>query len=424
MHTHSSHPEQYVERVREFSKHLGNPLRRGVRFIHVAGTAGKGTTTAYLHNILHKAGNRVGSFTSPYATTSIEKIKVNNKLIDPNVFVELVEQLKPVINKMEKEYAYGRPSYFEIFFMVALLYFKKMKCNWVVLEVGCGGRFDPGIIFPNAISAITNIGLDHTQLLGKTLPKIAKEKAGIIRENSHLFTTEKRLSILKIFKKICKEKNTKIHIIKEGMYASKRCAGDAHFVARMMERSDPSERRNAHPRTPANASLASMVAKHLKISDRIIQDAITDTSLPCRFEIIQKNPLIILDGAHNPDKIKNVVHNLKHLTYGRLYTMFASGTLKDARSMVRQLARVSDIMMVTTVQGKGKTFYSPKELARFVPQGVKKTTVANPQAALAAILKKIKPDDCLLITGSFYLAGELRKRWMSEETVLTNRNHA
>ncbi|MEK7189028.1 MAG: hypothetical protein AAB671_00785, partial [Patescibacteria group bacterium] len=112
MRNRHDHPEQYVERTRELIKRLGNPCR-GVRVIHVAGTAGKGTTTAYLHNILYGAGYQVGSFMSPYATTSIEKIKVNDKYIDPNEFVKLVDRIKPVIRAMEKEYEYGRPSYFE-----------------------------------------------------------------------------------------------------------------------------------------------------------------------------------------------------------------------------------------------------------------------------------------------------------------------
>ncbi|MDZ4221703.1 MAG: Mur ligase family protein, partial [Patescibacteria group bacterium] len=356
--------------------------------IHVAGTAGKGTTTAYLHNIFHGAGFRVGSFTSPYATTSIEKIKVDAKLIDPLVFAKLVGRIKPVVVAMGKDYEYGRPSYFEIFFAISLLYFQKMKCEYIVLEVGCGGRYDAGMIFPKAISAITNIGLDHTHLLGKTLPKIAKEKAGIIRKNSHVFTTEKRASILTLFKKIAKEKNTKLHIVKE----------------------------------KNNAALATAVAAHLKIKDSIINQAISNTSLPCRFETIQQHPLVILDGGHNPLKIASVVHNTKQLTYGRLYTMFGCSSAKDAPRMVQQLAAITDAFVFTKPKGAGHTFYDPKALARLAPR-VKKQVVPDPKKALAVALKKLGPKDALLITGSFYLAGELRKRWISEETVLTFRNH-
>ncbi|MDP3995547.1 MAG: Mur ligase family protein [bacterium] len=426
MHNRSNHPAQYVERTAELVRRLGNPCQ-GSRIIHVAGTAGKGTTTAYLHNILHGAGFRVGSFTSPYATTSIEKIKVDDLLIDPLVFAKLVGRIKPVIAAMGKEYEYGRPSYFEIFFAISLLYFQKMRCEYIVLEVGCGGRYDAGMIFPKAISAITNIGLDHTHLLGKTLPKIAKEKAGIIRKNSHVFTTEKRASILTLFKKIAKEKNTRMHVVRERVYspqihpgnaqasyASPGAGCSAEFEANILAPANSS--------TFQNASLAAAVAAHLKIKDSIINQAISNTSLPCRFETIQQHPLVILDGGHNPLKIASVVHNTKQLTYGRLYTMFGCSSAKDAPRMVQQLAAITDAFVFTKPKGAGHTFYDPKALARLAPR-VKKQVVPDPKKALAVALKKLGPKDALLITGSFYLAGELRKRWISEETVLTFRNH-
>lgn len=435
MRNRSDHPEQYVERTRELVKRLGNPCR-GARVIHVAGTAGKGTTAAYLHNILYRAGYRVGSFTSPYATTSIEKIRANNKLIDPDEFARLVEKLKPVIRTMEKDYEHGSPSYFEIFFAASLLYFQKMKCEWIVLEVGCGGRYDAGMIFPKAIAAITNIGLDHTQLLGKTLPKIAKEKAGIIRKNSYLFTTEKRPSILRLFKQICKEKNTKIHIIKEGSHAppirpgnaqlklgsaGAGCSAELEGHATPTQRGVPPNRERTQLRS--NEILATAIAKHLKIKDSVINDAINTTSLPCRFEIVQTNPLVILDGAHNPMKIANVVHNVKHLSYATLYTMFACSSAKDAHTMIRTLAQVTDAFIFTKAKAAAHTFYEPKALAAMA-RTTPKSVIPDPKRALQSMLKKLKPNDALLITGSFYLAGALRTRWISEKTVLTKRNHA
>ncbi len=396
MHNRTANPEQYVERTALLVKRLGNPCSRGVRVIHVAGTAGKGTTTTCLHNILYKAGYRVGSFLSPYATTSIEKIRVNDLLIDPNVFAQLVERVKPVIERMAKEYKYGRPSYFEIFFAIALLYFKRMKCDHIVLEVGCGGRYDAGMIFPKAIAAITNIGLDHTQLLGKTIPKIAKEKAGIIRKNSHLFTTEKRPSILRLFKKICKEKNTKMHVIKEGAYAPTIHPGNAQPTYRRLARGALLNWMGIRPRfnggptesgtyaaltSTTNASLAATITKHLKIPNDVINAAIAHTSLPCRFEIMQTKPLVILDGAHNPLKIQNVVHNLKGLSYATLYTMFGCSSAKDAPRMIRKLAAISGSFIFTKPTGAGYTFYEPRELAR-LSGPIKKQMIPNPKRAL------------------------------------------
>ena len=336
MHTHKQNPERFVERTRHFIKLLGSP-HRGFRFIHISGTSGKGSTVAYTHEILRQAGFRVGSFTSPYATTSIEKIKVNDKLIDPLALARIVEKIKPLIQHMDKNYQYGRPSYFEIFFAIAILYFKKMKCDWVVLEVGCGGTYDAGMIIPKAIAVTTNIGLDHTKLLGNTLTKIAKEKAGIIRKNSHFFTTETRPNLLKIFEDECKKKNTKFHHISP-------LSTDA------IPDVSPASLLSSDPFQQANASLAIAIARHIKIDEKIIKKAISSANLPpCRFEIVQKNPLVILDGAHNPSKMQSVVHNLKNLTYDKLYTIFASSDTKNARQMIKQLAPISDKIILSEI---------------------------------------------------------------------------
>jgi len=392
MKKHSAKPLQYLERTQEFIKRLGN-IDRGFRFIHITGTSGKGSTVSYLHNILYKAGYKVGSFTSPYCTTSIEKIKINNKLIDPIVFSELVDKVKPVIKDMQKDYKYGRPSYFEIFFALSLLYFKKMKCKFVILEVGCGGKYDAGNIVKKSISACTNIGLDHTHLLGKTISKIAKEKAGIIKSNTHFFTTEKRESILKIFKQICKEKNTAFNFIKaKNKFQS------------------------------ANQALAVAITRHIKIKDNIIQDAIENTKLPpCRFEIMQKNPLIILDGAHNPDKIKSVVHNLKNLTYGKLYIIFAASDTKDAKKMLKILLPNTNEIIFTQFKTSNRDSFKPKQLSQFAGKFKNKSIEHNALKALKQTIKKLKSNDALLITGSLYLTGELRKYWIKENQILTNR---
>ena len=173
--------EFYLLRTKELIKELKIDLNQ-FKFVHVAGTSGKGSVTAMVHSILNQAGEQIGSFYSPHPTTSIERIRVNDKYISADDFAGLVEKIKRVINKMYVEGKYGKPGYFEIFFGLALLYFQKKKCSYVVLETGCGGEFDAtNIIKKPLVTAITNIGYDHTQLLGKTLEKIAKTKAGIIK---------------------------------------------------------------------------------------------------------------------------------------------------------------------------------------------------------------------------------------------------
>ncbi|MFH1956238.1 MAG: Mur ligase family protein, partial [Patescibacteria group bacterium] len=205
----------YLKRTEQLIKKLKINLNQ-FKFIHIAGTSGKGTVTAMVHQILHQAGYKIGSFYSPHPTTSIERIRVGVDYISPSDFVKILDKIKPVLEEMYSENRRGAkfwntrfsgscvptimPSYFEIFFALALLYFKRKKCEYVILETGCGGEFDAtNIIKKPLITAITNIGFDHTQLLGNTLQKIAKTKAGIIKPGSIFLTTEKIKAILKIF---------------------------------------------------------------------------------------------------------------------------------------------------------------------------------------------------------------------------------
>ena len=407
-------PSIFLKRTENFLRQIGNP-GKGFKYIHISGTSGKGSTTAYLHEIVSGAGFRVGSFYSPHSTTTIERIKTNEKLIDPVVFAQIVNEIKPTVKKMSQTSEYGRPSYFEILLGIALLYFKKMKCDFVILEVGCGGSYDATNIIEKSISAITNIGLDHTQILGKTLVKIAKDKAGIIKSHTHFFTTEKRANLLNIFKKQCKQKNAKFHnIIPPALLRRGPGGGLRH-----------DKNRGKHQQ--ANISLALAIARHLNIISAVQaqnfapQERFMASPLPCRFEIMQKKPLIILDGAHNPDKMKSVVHNLKNLTYDTLYIIFAASATKDAKTMLKILLPAADEIVFTEFKTTDRKSYSPETLSKLAKSFKHKSIEHNALKALKQTIKKLKPNNALLITGSFYLAGELRKHWISENMILRQR---
>jgi len=391
MRSHNSDPEQFLERTRELVSRLGDPGKY-FRYVHVSGTSGKGTTVTSLHNMLCSDGRRVGSFTSPYATTSIEKIKVNDKLINPATFARLVKKIRPVIEGMEKNGAYGRPTYFEIFFAIALLYFKEQKCDWVILEVGCGGTYDAGNIIKTSISATTNVGLDHTKLLGNTLSKIAREKAGIIKPHSHFFTTERRERIRAIFKQKCAKEHATMHIV-----SGKKFQESDHELARA-------------------------IARHIGVSEQAIARGDVETILPCRFEIMDKKPTIVLDGAHNPDKIRSVVHNSKQLTYDTLYTIFASAKNKNAKAMLALLAPITKHFIFTEFSVEGRDSYTAAELTQRCPRNIPHSSEPDPIQALIWAKKRARSNDCILVTGSFFLTGALRKQWIPEATILKNRS--
>ncbi len=392
----SSHADVYLKRMKYFLNLIGNP-DKNFKYIHIAGTAGKGTVTNMVHEILFTSGKKVGSFTSPSITTSIEKIKITDKYIHPDEFADIVDYIKPFIDKAYTKGPYGRPSYFEIFFAIALVYFQRQKCEWVILEVGLGGRYDAtNVIEKPIITAITNIDYDHTELLGKTLKKIAYDKAGIIKQGSVLITTEQRPSLLKIFNDICDEKN-------------------ASLLA-LPKKSDYKE---------YNKELATAIARYVGVNDKYIAKGINNSKLMCRFEIMSDKPIVVLDGAHNRSKIKTTIVNLKNIKFKKLYLIIGIANNKDHISILKQIIPQANNVFFTRFQNKDRKCSHPKELLAKSRQYFKDGTVSkiylDPEDALFKTFKLAKSDDLILVTGSFFLTGELRKHWYSEEWILKNR---
>lgn len=355
-------PTVYIKRMAWFLDFIGNP-ERGFKYVHITGTAGKGTVAAMAHKVLVGAGHRTGLFTSPFVTTSIEKIQVNDRYIAPDEFADLVDKLKPAIDRAFVECPYGGPSYFERFLAMALLYFQKQQCEWVVLEVGCGGRYDAtNVIPPPEISAITNVDYDHMHILGKTLTRIAWDKSGIIKKGSKFFTTEKRPRLRAIMERICREQGAGFTYVSGGNRELVEAMGIGH---------------------------------------------VSDIQLPARFEIVQRNPMVIVDGAHNRAKIRYLVARLRELNYRKLHLVIALAANKQ-QEIINEIP--ADFTYPTR-------FQNPERQAMVFPN-----MFTDPNRALDAALKAAKPDDLVLVAGSFYLAGELRERWYPEEDMLIHRS--
>lgn len=382
----------YIARLKWFLNSLDNP-HQGFKYVHITGTAGKGTTTATVHQILAAAGKKVGSYYSPHPTTPIERIKVNDKYISPDDFAELIEVIKPKMDLAYKKSPYGRPSYFETFLTIAFLYFKKTKCEYVALEAGLGGTYDAtNIITKPIITAITNVDYDHLDILGKTLTKIAADKAGIIKKGSIFLTAEQRPHLLKIFSERCEK--LKVPMVKV------KIEGDG------------------------NNFLAKAIARQLKISEKIINKKYEIKS-PCRFETIQKKPLVIIDGAHNPIKLAYLAEKIKSVNCKKLNVIMAMSANKDICASLGKIVPLADQLILTrflTIKRRSAYIEDLYRLSKKINKNLPIKTYLDPWQALRAGLKITKPGDCLLITGSFFLAGELRTHWIPEERILSNRN--
>lgn len=415
-------PAVYLERTRFFLGLIGNPQNK-LKFIHVTGTSGKGSVSALVANMLSSSGQKTGLFSSPFVTTSIEKISIDGKYISHQEFTETVEFFKPKIEEAIKGCPYGRPTYFEIFFVLSLYYFAKKKCDWVVLEVGCGGRFDATNVVENTeIAVITNIALDHIHVIGDTLEKIAHEKAGIVKKNCRLFTAEENPKLLKIFKRECQEKGAGFEMFANHVKSVRYEKGGMSLVLEQSQGNEIFSRLWGEHQI-RNINLAISVARGLGISERHIREGIEATVLPCRFETVQENPRVVLDGAHNPSKMESTAENIKKLNFDKLVLVVGISQTKDAENSLKEIFPLADRIVATTISfGKPLEPEDILEVAKiFSKEGAVLETERDMWKALEKAMLTAGPDDLVLVTGSFYLAGELRKKWFSEAQVLERR---
>ena len=290
-------------RSAELLEKLGNPHKQ-LRFIHVAGSNGKGSTCAMLERILREAGYRTGFFPSPYIEDFRERIQVCGEYISEEALCELTERVAEIADSME-----DHPKFFELITAVGMLYFARQKCDVVVLEVGMGGEYDAtNVIDAPEAAVITHIGLEHTEYLGKTLSEIARTKAGIIKTGSDVVLYENDPEVMKIVREICRAKGCPLHI--------------AEFSRiELLDRSLDGQRFKFHsPAFPGgmqlnlslfgeyqlhNAATVLTVVEALRgrgyeISDKAVADGLRLVKWPARFEVLCREPLFILDGGHNP----------------------------------------------------------------------------------------------------------------------------
>ena len=397
----------FIIRLKKFLSLVDNPQHK-LNFVHIAGTSGKGTTVTILQNLMASTGLRVGAYTSPYATTAAEKIKIDNKLISSRDLHNILHNIiKPALEKYVIKFPTEPISYFEAWLALALLYFVQAKCDWVILESGLGGTHDASNVIPApAISAITNIGLDHTEILGNTKEMIARDKAGIIKKSSKFISTEKNKKLTKIFQDICKTRKAKF-IKLNNLVANYKIKN--YFDT---------------PRQQDNLNLALNILDVLNIKVNKAQEIINNFRLPCRQEIMQSNPLVILDGAHNADKIKNLVNFIKQQKYKKLLLIIGLAEDKNTKQALQKIMPLADSLFLTRFLVPIRKAASLRKLYT-QSQSIKKLPVQifyDPREALKAALKSANKQDLILIAGSFYLAGELRKHWISEEKIIKNQS--
>ena len=296
-------------RTQALLKKMGNP-EKDLKYVHIAGTNGKGSTAAMTASILRKAGYRTGLYTSPYIYRFHERMQIDGEQISDEDLIEITEYVKPLADSMEES-----PTEFELVCCIAFEYFKRKKCDIVVLEVGMGGEFDATNVIPAPEAAvITNIGLDHTDVLGSTVEEIALTKSGIFKEGGSAVIYRGTPSVEAVFENVCREKHISL---KKADFDGLKL--HAHGLEGQVF--DCGARKNLHlpllgDHQLHNAAVVLSVADTLiekgwKISEQNIYDGIRDVSWPGRFDIVSRDPLFIIDGGHNPQCIEALVKNIQ-----------------------------------------------------------------------------------------------------------------
>jgi len=403
---------------------LGEPHKK-LKIIHVAGTNGKGSTSSLISSILQSDGYKVGLYTSPHLVDFTERIKINNKSINRKKVCELLERIKPSIDKVANKPSYGHPTFFEVITSMAFLYFYEEQVDFLVLEVGLGGRLDATNVCEPLVSVITHVDYDHMDKLGNNLNKIAREKGGIIKSGGIVISSKQYDEVYKEIKKIADKKNSLIYSTgKEIKY--KIIKSDIKGVTFDLE-GIYHDYKNLHipllgKHQADNAATAITAVEALKIigidiSEKAIRDGLKDVKWTGRLEIIQNNPTLVLDGAHNPSGVKVVRDALKEIfSYHRLILVLAIFTDKDYKNMIQILA--SKAHLIITTKAKNPRATSPqiiaKEAAQYIDENKIIVTENIPQAINCA-LSNSKENDLICITGSLYTVGEAKKYFKSKE---------
>lgn len=387
-----------LENTRDLLEGLG--FAYSGRVVHVSGTNGKGSCAAALAAILSDGGYRVGLYTSPELMDFTERIRVGGVQIPRREFARIATRLKPLIGRMA-----DKPTFFEATTALALKYLADQKVDVMVLEVGMGGRLDSTNVLPAEVSVITNVALDHMQYLGDTVELIALEKAGLISEGSALVTAAEG-GALKVLQEECLRKRASIVRVGPDAQISDAATSVEGTSFTLRTRSQTYQIHSPLPGLfqAQNLSCAAVAAERMGVPKKHILSGIAKARWPGRLDIVRRDPLVVLDCAHNPAGLKMARSFIAKTPYERLIVVAGFSKDKDWQQMVGML---SDADAFIATQYKGKRSLKSKEMLAFVKGEASKDV----RSAIRAALRKAGEKDLIFVTGSIFLVGEAMRLW-------------
>ncbi len=403
-----------LERTYKLLEHLGNP-ERDLKLIHIAGTNGKGSTTSMITEILMGEGYKVGMYTSPFIEEFEERIQINRNNIPKESLAILMDEIKVAVDKVI-EAGYNHPTEFEIITVLMLLYFKKENIDFGVIEVGLGGTLDSTNVIKPIIQVITSISFDHTNLLGNTLEKIAREKAGIIKKGIPTVIYPQQEEVLKIIKNKCFEMDSELYIANnENLKFENIVNLDKPYQLLKYNNEIDILLPLLGEHQIINLSVAMQAIEVLNnkniidISIANIVKSIKNVSWKGRLEVLSNNPYVVIDGAHNIQGIKTLSRNIKkYFKYENLYLILGILADKDVEEMIKIITPMAKkVYSVTPNSIRGELAESLKDEVSKFNKNCK--AFDKYEEAYLEALNDASEKDLILASGSLYMIGDMRK---------------
>lgn len=392
---HTKNDLSYIKKILAV---LDNPQNK-IKTVHVTGTNGKGSTSYYLSNLLKKAGQKTGLFVSPYIYEFNERIQINGQNILDVDLVKVANEVEKAINTIKKQDKDFALVTFEYEVVMAFIYFAWQHCDYAVIEVGIGGEHDKTNVITPEVSIITSIGLDHEQIIGPTLKDIAQEKAGIIKSGRPVVVGDIPCEVLPIIKKRCQELHAPLYLLWRDFTVS----DDEHITYACGNHQLTFKNRPRVESYDIAMAVCCFQLLNLPLTADKMRSAIDNTIIPGRYHLLNDNPLVILDGAHNIQAMKNLLefmHAEREKRKGVIRVLITMMKDKDLEE-VFSLFDKDDQVELTTIPypraAKLKDF--PQDIIQRYPYE------ADWQKAFKKLKEQSKSNDILLITGSFYLVG-------------------
>lgn len=409
-----------LERMQWALEKLDHPQHR-LKFVHIAGTNGKGSTVQYISHVLQEAGYRVGTFTSPAMGTINTHFSCNGKAMPVEDFITLVERMKPLVTESETT-EWGTLTEFEVLTLLAILYFASIEYpDFVIWETGLGGRLDSTNIVTPLVSVITNIGFDHVNILGDSLEQIAAEKAGIIKQGFPVVSTETNSIALTVIEEAAKQRKSRLYLFEKDFFLNRGpvASGAERFDFHGPFRSYPGlsismlgehQVRNAGLSVMVLEILRQYYAVHFEQED--LANGLKKAMWPGRFEIVQNNPYLILDGAHNMEGMKSLLSTLQERFPGQKFkVLFSALQDKEVDGMIRELAPVCKEVIVTETDHPRAAASQDLEMwFRDENPNLQVQRISPWSEAFDTWYeKKVDSGEPMLATGSLYFISDIRK---------------